>query len=67
MAQAAKKTAAKKPAAKKAPAKKAPAAKSSAPKKTAAAGVSGEISQVIGAVVDVQFDDHLPPILNALE
>ena len=28
---------------------------------------SGKISQVIGAVVDVQFDDHLPPILNALE
>lgn len=27
----------------------------------------GQISQVIGAVVDVQFDDHLPPILNALE
>ena len=22
---------------------------------------------VIGAVVDVQFDDNLPPILNALE
>ena len=28
---------------------------------------SGKISQVIGAVVDVQFDAHLPPILNALE
>jgi F-type H+/Na+-transporting ATPase subunit beta len=27
----------------------------------------GRITQVIGAVVDVQFDDHLPPILNALE
>jgi F-type H+/Na+-transporting ATPase subunit beta len=27
----------------------------------------GRISQVIGAVVDVQFDDHLPEILNALE
>ena len=27
----------------------------------------GTISQVIGAVVDVQFDDHLPEILNALE
>jgi F-type H+-transporting ATPase subunit beta len=27
----------------------------------------GRISQVIGAVVDVQFDDHLPAILNALE
>lgn len=27
----------------------------------------GKISQVIGAVVDVQFDSDLPPILNALE
>ena len=27
----------------------------------------GRITQVIGAVVDVQFDGHLPPILNALE
>ena len=27
----------------------------------------GRITQVIGAVVDVQFDDHLPEILNALE
>ena len=27
----------------------------------------GRISQVIGAVVDVQFDDHLPAILNSLE
>jgi F-type H+-transporting ATPase subunit beta len=27
----------------------------------------GRITQVIGAVVDVQFDDHLPAILNALE
>lgn len=30
------------------------------------AGV-GKISQVIGAVVDVQFEGNLPPILNALE
>ena len=28
---------------------------------------TGRISQVIGAVVDVEFDDHLPDILNALE
>ena len=28
---------------------------------------SGRIAQVIGAVVDVQFDGALPPILNALE
>src|SRR6059058_6013381 len=27
----------------------------------------GRISQVIGAVVDVQFEGELPPILNALE
>ncbi|MBG0810300.1 F0F1 ATP synthase subunit beta [Methylosinus sp. H3A] len=28
---------------------------------------TGHITQVIGAVVDVKFDDHLPEILNALE
>merc|ERR1712071_204343 len=28
---------------------------------------NGRIVAVIGAVVDVQFDDQLPPILNALE
>ncbi|MEM8759044.1 MAG: F0F1 ATP synthase subunit beta, partial [Pseudomonadota bacterium] len=28
---------------------------------------TGKITQIIGAVVDVQFDDHLPAILNALE
>src|SRR5512133_1261324 len=35
----------------------------------AQAGVnkSGRITQVIGAVVDVQFEGHLPAILNALE
>ena len=27
----------------------------------------GQISQVIGAVVDVRFEDNLPPILGALE
>jgi F-type H+-transporting ATPase subunit beta len=27
----------------------------------------GKITQIIGAVVDVQFKDNLPPILNALE
>ncbi len=31
------------------------------------ANTDGRITQVIGAVVDVQFDDHLPAILNALE
>jgi len=60
-----------KPAAK-APAKKAApkttaAAKSAAPK-TAATGAIGQITQVIGAVVDVKFPEgQLPLILNALE
>lgn len=27
----------------------------------------GKVVAVIGAVVDVQFEDDLPPILNALE
>ncbi len=61
--------------------KKAPAAarKTGATRKAAAAadaatasaslatGPVGRVAQVIGAVVDVAFDDHLPPILNALE
>merc|ERR1719352_1035166 len=33
----------------------------------AAAIANGKVTQVIGAVVDVQFDGHLPAILNALE
>jgi F-type H+-transporting ATPase subunit beta len=33
----------------------------------AATNATGKITQVIGAVVDVQFDGHLPEILNALE
>ncbi|KAJ1769110.1 atp2, beta subunit of the F1 sector of mitochondrial F1F0 ATP synthase, partial [Coemansia sp. RSA 1843] len=34
----------------------------------AAKAASGQVRQVIGAVVDVQFEqDNLPPILNALE
>ena len=32
-----------------------------------ATNVIGRIRQVMGAVVDVQFDGHLPEILNALE
>ena len=32
-----------------------------------AKGPEGKVSQVIGAVVDVQFTDHLPQIMNALE
>ena len=55
--------AAAKPAAKKAAPAKAAASKSAAK----ASGPAGRISQVIGAVVDVAFDDHLPLILNALE
>ena len=31
------------------------------------AGAKGRIVAVIGAMVDVQFDEELPPILNALE
>ena len=30
------------------------------------ANTKGKITQVIGAVVDVQFDNNLPEILNAL-
>ena len=30
-------------------------------------GAQGKVVAVIGAVVDVQFEDELPPILNALE
>jgi F-type H+/Na+-transporting ATPase subunit beta len=32
-----------------------------------ATNVKGRVSQVMGAVVDVEFDGHLPNILNALE
>eukprot|EP01016_Furgasonia_blochmanni_P050960 TRINITY_DN7950_c0_g1_i2.p1 TRINITY_DN7950_c0_g1~~TRINITY_DN7950_c0_g1_i2.p1 ORF type:complete len:532 (-),score=214.26 TRINITY_DN7950_c0_g1_i2:255-1850(-) len=45
--------------------------KAAAPQQTQAqkggAKKSGKVSQVIGAVVDVQFEEGLPPILNALE
>ncbi len=47
-------------------AKKAPAKRSTA-KKAAPKGGAGKIAQVIGAVVDVQFEGALPPILNGLE
>jgi F-type H+/Na+-transporting ATPase subunit beta len=30
-------------------------------------GAKGHVRQVLGAVVDVQFAEHLPAILNALE
>jgi len=48
---------------KKAPAKKRAPAK----KKIVASKATGRISQIIGAVVDVEFDGELPTILNALE
>ena len=38
-----------------------------APKAAASGSLKGRVTAVIGAVVDVQFDDDLPPILNALE
>ncbi len=64
---AAPKTAAKKPAApKKAAAPKAAASKAAAPR-TAKGVATGRIVQVIGAVVDVEFEGHLPAIMNALE
>uniref|UniRef100_A0A183F184 ATP-synt_ab_N domain-containing protein n=1 Tax=Gongylonema pulchrum TaxID=637853 RepID=A0A183F184_9BILA len=37
------------------------------PFKATAKGSKGRIVAVIGAVVDVQFDEGLPPILNGLE
>jgi len=58
-----KKPAAKKPAAPKAPA----AAKKTVAAATVSAGATGRIAQVIGAVVDVEFEGHLPAILSALE
>jgi F-type H+/Na+-transporting ATPase subunit beta len=63
MAKAAAKTTAEKPAAK-APAKAAAKGDNSVFQKGVA---TGRVSQVIGAVVDVAFDGHLPEILNALE
>src|SRR5687767_9356369 len=63
-------TTAKKPAAKapaKAPAKRAPAT-AATPKASAAQAVAtGKLVQIIGAVVDVEFEGHLPAIQNALE
>jgi F-type H+-transporting ATPase subunit beta len=62
-----KKPAAKKPVAAKAPAAaKKPVAAKAAPKATDAVA-TGKIAQVIGAVVDVEFEGHLPAILSALE
>ncbi|WP_028033642.1 F0F1 ATP synthase subunit beta [Chelativorans sp. J32] len=52
------------------PARRAPTRSAAAKAPTAVApamGAVGTVRQVIGAVVDVQFQDHLPAILNALE
>lgn len=38
-----------------------------AAKATTKTGSKGRITAVIGAVVDVQFDEGLPPILNSLQ
>ncbi|GJD10185.1 ATP synthase subunit beta, mitochondrial [Galdieria sulphuraria] len=45
------------------------APKASTPEKTTSSKAKshGKVSQIIGAVVDVQFEGDLPPILNALE
>ena len=48
-------------------AKKAAPAAAAATAKPTAAVATGRIAQVIGAVVDVEFDGHLPAILSALE
>src|ERR1051325_10864271 len=49
------------------PARRAPA-KQAAVAEGAAAGVAtGRLTQIIGAVVDVEFEGHLPAIMNALE
>ena len=55
--------------ARKAPARKAatPAAAGATPAAATQGVAQGRISQIIGAVVDVEFDGHLPAILNALE
>src|SRR5436190_10624221 len=60
-------TTAKKPAAKK-PAAKAPAKAAAKSAPAAVKGIAtGRLVQIIGAVVDVEFEGHLPAILNALE
>src|ERR1700760_4944949 len=50
------------------PARRAPAKSAAATTPLAAQGVAtGKLVQIIGAVVDVEFEGHLPAILNALE
>src|SRR4029079_8288239 len=61
-------TAAPKASGKKPAAKKPAAPKAAAPKAPAAKGIAtGKLVQIIGAVVGVEFEGHLPAILNALE
>ena len=47
--------------------KKAPVKKRAPAKKKVASAAKGRVSQVIGAVIDVEFDGALPSILDALE
>src|SRR5690349_21858961 len=47
--------------------KAAPKAGAAASATTATSNLTGRVSQVIGAVVDVAFEGELPPILSALE
>src|SRR5579863_6719955 len=50
------------------PARRATAKKAdAAPAPTAQGVATGRVVQIIGAVVDVEFEGHLPAILNALE
>jgi len=49
------------------PARRAPAKKAVEGAPVAQGVATGKIVQVIGAVVDVEFEGHLPAILNALE
>src|SRR6516164_2281377 len=51
----------------KAPAKAAASPKAPAAKAVAQGVATGKIVQIIGAVVDVEFEGHLPAIMNALE
>src|SRR5882757_10950859 len=56
------------PAVKKPAAKKPAAPKKASPAAAAVKGVAtGRLVQIIGAVVDVEFEGHLPAILSALE
>src|ERR1700753_1140766 len=49
------------------PARKPPAKKDDEPQAAAQGVATGRLVQIIGAVVDVEFEGHLPAILSALE